>query len=85
MQNYVVKIPLRDMSLAEAKNITSAIYELIDEDEDIPGTAGAVYLTEGMITADDEQQDMELESAFEKHYRSGINKNPLPDDFPVID
>lgn len=85
MANYVIKIPLLNMTLAQATNLTSAVYELIDDDEDIPGTVGAVYLTEGILSDSDYEQDEALEHAFGQHFRAGYNDNPLPDNFPVVD
>lgn len=85
MPNYVIKIPLLNMPLSQAKSIIGGVYELIDDDPDMPGEVSSVFLTEGEISDSDIEQDERLEIEFGKHYRAGINENPLPDDFPVVD
>lgn len=85
MSHYMVKIPLRDMTLAQAKYISGEIYDAIDQSDTIPGSVSNVFLTQDEITDNDEQVDAELDNEYSDHYTAGRNENPLPDDFPKVD
>lgn len=84
MSDYVLKIPILGMTLAQAKYITGQIYDAIDSSETIPGEVNNVYLTEGEISNSDIEQDEQLDDAYGEHYSAGRNDKPLPDDFPTV-
>lgn len=85
MTNYIVKIPLVNVSLAQAKYIVGEIYDALEDSETVPGEAMNPYLTEGDVSDEDVLQDTSLDVAYSKHYRDGFNRNPLPDDFPIVE